>query len=164
MQKNVTMKQYWFHRSPLGSLLLVGHNGILEQLHFPNQKVQHLIADDWIETSAPFTAAILQLDQYFDGTRHEFDVPLAPRGTAFQRNVWQALQNIPFGRTASYSDIATIVGNPKGCRAVGMANAKNPIPIIIPCHRVIGKNGTLTGFGGGIETKQFLLDLEQKYS
>lgn len=158
------MKQYWFHRSPLGSLLLVGHNGILEQLHFPNQKVQHLIADDWIETSAPFTAAILQLDQYFDGTRHEFDVPLAPRGTSFQRNVWQALQNIPFGRTASYSDIATIVGNPKGCRAVGMANAKNPIPIIIPCHRVIGKNGTLTGFGGGIETKQFLLDLEQKYS
>jgi len=101
-----------------------------------------------------------QLQEYFDGARQQFDVPLDPRGTDFQKKVWMALRQIPFGQTRSYGQIARQIGTPSASRAVGAANGKNPIPIIVPCHRVIGANGTLTGFGGGLENKALLLKLE----
>lgn len=103
---------------------------------------------------------INQLTEYFEGKRKEFHLPLAPKGTPFQQKVWKALQEIPYGETRSYQDIAVAVGNPKGCRAVGMANNQNPIPIIIPCHRVIGKNGKMVGYGAGLDKKIKLLQLE----
>jgi len=102
----------------------------------------------------------MQLTAYFEGRLKRFDLPLAPVGTAFQLSVWEALKAIPYGEVASYGEIARAIGNPKAVRAVGGANARNPIPIIIPCHRVIGSDGSLTGFGGGLETKRRLLDLE----
>jgi len=105
--------------------------------------------------------AAKQLSEYFIGKRKNFDVPLNPKGTDFQRSVWNALQDIPHGATRSYKQIAEAIGNPKACRAVGLANNKNPIWIIIPCHRVIGTNGTLTGYGGGLKMKQKLLELER---
>lgn len=116
--------------------------------------------DSWSEDNKPFNAVIKQLDEYFDGKRQDFDLPLRPAGTEFQRQVWQALQQIPFGETWSYGELAKHVGTPNAYRAVGAANGINPIPVIIPCHRVIGSNGKLTGFGGGLEAKAFLLNLE----
>ena len=103
----------------------------------------------------------MQLKEYFTGKRKKFDVPLDPQGTDFQRSVWKALQDIPYGKTRSYKQIAQAIGNLKACRAVGMANNKNPIWIIIPCHRVIGSDGSLTGYGGGVEMKKRLLKLEK---
>lgn len=105
-------------------------------------------------------AACSQLDEYFSGLRREFELPLAPTGTPFQQKVWQALCDIPYGTTCSYKDIAVAIGNPKGVRAVGLANGKNPIAIVIPCHRVIGANGRLTGYAGGLDRKATLLSLE----
>jgi methylated-DNA-[protein]-cysteine S-methyltransferase len=105
-------------------------------------------------------AARRQLDEYFAGERREFELPLAPRGTEFERHVWQALCTIPFGETRSYAEIAAAIGRPAACRAVGRANGSNPLPIVVPCHRVIGSDGSLTGFGGGLELKRFLLALE----
>jgi methylated-DNA-[protein]-cysteine S-methyltransferase len=107
-------------------------------------------------------AAERQLGEYFSGARTRFDLPLEPRGSEFQKKVWRALREIPFGETRSYLDIASRIGSIKACRAVGAANGKNPLPIVIPCHRVIGKDGTLTGFGGGLETKATLLALEAR--
>jgi len=104
--------------------------------------------------------AATQLDEYFKGKRKQFDLPLNLHGTSFQLSVWKALSDIPYSETRSYKDIATAIGNPKACRAVGLANNKNPVWIVVPCHRVIGSNGTLTGYGGGLEMKQRLLDLE----
>ncbi len=103
-----------------------------------------------------------QLREYFAGKRADFDLPLAPEGTEFQRSVWRNLQDIPYGETISYGELAKRVGNPKASRAVGAANGQNPIPIVIPCHRVIGANGKLTGFGGGLPTKEALLALETR--
>ena len=105
-------------------------------------------------------AAVAQLREYFAGNRRTFDLPLAAMGTAFRQQVWQALQNIPYGQTCSYSDIAQAIGNPKAVRAVGTSNGANPIAIIVPCHRVVGADGRLTGYAGGLERKQWLLDLE----
>ncbi len=102
-----------------------------------------------------------QISEYFSGKRRKFDLPLKLSGSPFQLRVWNELLNIPYGQTASYSEIARILGNPKACRAVGNANNKNPIPLLVPCHRVVGKNGSLTGYAGGIEFKKFLLDLEK---
>jgi methylated-DNA-[protein]-cysteine S-methyltransferase len=101
-----------------------------------------------------------QLRAYFAGELREFDLPLAPRGTAFQREVWAAVASVPYGRTVTYSEIAGAVGNPSACRAVGAANGRNPLPVIVPCHRVIGAAGALTGYGGGLDRKRSLLDLE----
>lgn len=101
-----------------------------------------------------------QLEEYLAGRRHEFDLPLAPRGTAFERRVWEALLAIPYGETRSYAEIARAIGHPDACRAVGRANGRNPIPIVIPCHRVIGSDGSLTGYGGGLDLKRLLLGLE----
>lgn len=155
------MKHYCYYQSPIGKLLLIGEEGVLEELHFPNTLAQRPIPDDWHYDEQCFQPAVQQLGEYFAGRRQQFDLPLAPKGTAFQQSVWQELRKIPFGQTAGYGEIAERIGKPKACRAVGMANAKNPLPIIVPCHRVIGKNGTLTGFGGGLELKQRLLDLER---
>lgn len=103
-----------------------------------------------------------ELEEYFRGERRTFDLPLHPEGTEFQKKIWEALQEIPYGETRSYGEIAERVGNPKACRAVGMANNRNPIAIMIPCHRVIGKNGSLTGYAGGVDLKRKLLELESK--
>lgn len=108
------------------------------------------------------TKAADQLAEYFAGRRKEFDLPLNPEGTDFQRKIWNALQKIPFGETRSYKQLAEMAGSGKACRAVGGANNKNPLPVFIPCHRVIGADGSLVGYGGGLKIKQFLLELEKK--
>ena len=117
-------------------------------------------AGDWRRTEEPFRDAVSQLDAYFAGERREFDLALAPEGTSFQRLVWSALTRIPYGETVSYAELARRLGRPFATRAVGAANGRNPIPIIIPCHRVIGSDGSLTGYGGGLTIKRRLLDLE----
>lgn len=139
--------------SPVGKLTLVQEGEALTGLFF------HSREPGQAETPLLLRAE-QELNEYFQGSRREFDLPLAPRGTEFQRRVWQALCTIPYGETRSYQDLAVLSGCPKGYRAVGMANNRNPISILIPCHRVIGKNGSLTGYGGGLETKAFLLKLE----
>jgi methylated-DNA-[protein]-cysteine S-methyltransferase len=154
------MKYYCYCDSPIGRMLLVGENGMLEELHFPKAVEQLEIPKNWQENKAFFEEHLRQLRQYFAGERQEFHLPLAAKGTPFQEQVWRELCKIPFGKTASYGEIAERIGKPKACRAVGMANKKNPIPIIIPCHRIIGKDGSLTGFGGGLSVKKQLLDLE----
>ncbi len=155
------MKDYCYYDSPIGKMLLVGKNGVLEELHFPRETEQLQIPLHWKEDLQAFEIPLRQLRQYFSGERQEFDLPIRPQGTPFQERVWEELIKIPYGKTASYGEIAQRINKPKACRAVGMANRKNPIPIIIPCHRVIGKDGSLTGFGGGLSVKQQLLDLEQ---
>jgi methylated-DNA-[protein]-cysteine S-methyltransferase len=154
------VRQYCYLQSPIGKLLLVGTDGVLEELHFSNSPGQKHIAEDWQYDEACFKKALQQLSEYFAGNRQEFELEIAPKGTAFQKLVWKELSKIPFGQTASYGEIAERVGNSKASRAVGMANGKNPIPIIVPCHRVIGKDGSLTGFGGGLDVKKQLLKLE----
>lgn len=139
--------------SPVGKLTLVQEGEALTGLFFDSREPGQA------ETPLLLRAE-QELNEYFQGSRREFDLPLAPRGTEFQRRVWQALCTIPYGETRSYQDLAVLSGCPKGYRAVGMANNRNPISILIPCHRVIGKNGSLTGYGGGLETKAFLLKLE----
>lgn len=162
MQQSKQMMSYCYYNSPIGRLILQGNKGVIEKLHFPNSaKLKKQDLEQQYDETA-FALAIRQLQEYFQGTRQIFDVEIAPSGTVFQQSVWRELQKIPYGKTASYSLIAEKIGNPKGSRAVGMANNRNPIPIIIPCHRVIGKNGSLTGFGGGLDTKRFLLDLESR--
>lgn len=156
------LKFYCYLNSPIGKLLLEGHEKALTGIFFPKTWTERNI-DDCLLNKSHFTGVINQLEEYFRGQRQDFDLVLDLRGTKFQKQVWQELTTIPYGVTCSYADIALAINNPKGCRAVGMANGKNPIPIIIPCHRVIGKNGTLTGFGGGLDIKQQLLELERKH-
>jgi len=154
------MKQYCYCHSPIGQLLLVGKGNILEELHFPNSAEHAVIKDSWQQNENSFSDILQQLNEYFTGRRKNFEMKICPEGTDFQRRVWQELQQIPYGKTASYGEIAKRINNPKACRAVGGANAKNPIPIIIPCHRIIGNDGSLTGFGGGLDIKRKLLRLE----
>lgn len=154
------MKHWCRMASPIGDLILVEESGALLEIGFTSGKRSAALLHGAIENRAPFAEIIRQLDQYFSGHRREFDLKLAPQGTAFQQSVWQALMKIPFGQAVSYSDIAQRIGKPNAVRAVGLANGRNPIPIIIPCHRVIGKNGSLTGYGGGLPTKRQLLALE----
>lgn len=150
---------YRYLPSPIGPLLLAGDEQGLRQLYMDNH--QHWTPPpQWVEAGNQLDTVCRQLDEYFEGKRECFDVRLAPLGTAFQQRVWQALQEIPYGHTWSYAQLAEHIGNPKAVRAVGTANGANPISIIIPCHRVIGSNGTLTGYGGGLERKQTLLQLE----
>lgn len=143
-------------------LLLIGQDGVLEELHFPNKIESIELHGELQEDPTAFSDVVAQLDEYFSGTRKAFQLSLNPHGTDFQKRVWKELQKIGYGQTTSYSEIAKKIGNPKACRAIGLANGKNPIPIIIPCHRVIGKNGSLTGFGGGLTVKKQLLDLEMR--
>lgn len=142
--------------SPVGRLWLAEEGGALTDVRFePVPEAEEL------ETPL-LKRAGAQLAEYFAGSRRRFDLPLDARGTAFQKSVWRALEDIPYGATRSYGDIARAVGKPTACRAVGQANNKNPIAIIIPCHRVIGADGGLTGYGGGLGIKQFLLELEKR--
>ncbi len=151
---------YSFLDSPVGPLLLAGSDGRLRTIGFSSGAKTQGPQSDWVRRDAPFDAAKRQLDEYFDGVRQTFDLELAPVGTAFQMKVWQALAAIPYGETRTYGDIAAAIGNPRAAMAVGGANGSNPLPIVVPCHRVIGSDGSLTGFGGGLPTKRFLLDLE----
>lgn len=152
---------YWISTSPVGRLLLVGSSAGLQALQFQDGAHPLGIQPTWEKTCEPFSAVLEQLQQYFDGSRKRFQIKLNLQGTSFQRQVWQALQRIPYGRTVSYGEIAMQVGFPKASRAVGAANGQNPVSIIVPCHRVIGKNGHLVGYGGGLPIKEALLDLER---
>lgn len=156
------MKQYCYYESPIGKLLLVGADSYLENLYFPNKINSISLSENFEEDNSSFQQITTQLTEFFSGKRKNFQLQLRPQGTDFQLQVWRELQKVPYGKTASYGEIAARIGNPKACRAVGMANSKNPIPIIIPCHRIIGKNGSLTGFGGGLDVKKQLLGLEQQ--
>jgi methylated-DNA-[protein]-cysteine S-methyltransferase len=150
--------------TPIGELLLAGDDDGLSLVGFPTGKMRHDPEPDWIFNEKPFAAARQQLEEYFAGERKDFDLPLHLSGTDFQIQVLQELRRIPYGETRSYGDIAKRIGRPKAMRAVGAANGRNPIPIIVPCHRVIGSSGDLTGFGGGLDTKEALLRLEAENS
>jgi methylated-DNA-[protein]-cysteine S-methyltransferase len=145
--------------SPVGALTLASNGHALIQVEFENGK--YPLEAFAFGSDKVLDQARRELDQYFAGKLRAFKVKVAPQGTEFQRKVWAALQTIPYGATRSYAQQAAAIGAPKATRAVGAANGRNPIPVIIPCHRVIGANGSLTGFGGGMERKQILLDLEQ---
>ncbi len=145
--------------TPLGNLRLVSNGTQLLKIEF-----DHQYSDDaGIESSdAVLTACAAQLAEYFTGVRQHFELPLAAKGTTFQHAVWDALADIPYGELRSYRDIARTIGNPRAVRAVGAANGRNPLPIVVPCHRVIGSNGSLTGFAGGLGAKAYLLKLEAR--
>ena len=151
------MLEYRYMESPIGPLLITGEAQTLVQVGFPSGKGKVEVGSDWLRNDTCLAQVVAQLEHYFSGELREFDLELAPRGTDFQRKVWAALAKIPFGETWNYAQLAREVGNPKAARAVGAANGANPIPIIIPCHRVIGADGSLTGFGGGLPTKRWLL-------
>ncbi|MEQ1948958.1 MAG: methylated-DNA--[protein]-cysteine S-methyltransferase [Bryobacteraceae bacterium] len=152
---------YAYLDTSIGPLLIAGDAESIHKISFPKNGKAVQPEKDWVESArGPVAEAMRQLREYFAGRRTEFDLPLAPEGTTFQKSVWRKLQDIPYGETISYGELAKWVGNPKASRAVGSANGKNPLPIVIPCHRVIGANGTLTGFGGGLPTKKVLLELE----
>jgi methylated-DNA-[protein]-cysteine S-methyltransferase len=146
--------------SPVGRLLLAADSRGLTRVHFQAGPDPLRPPPDWHHDAAPFEHPIAQLGEYFSGERRTFRLPLAPAGTAFQLSVWQALRAIPYGETASYGQLARQLGMANGARAVGLANGANPLPIIVPCHRVIGADGSLTGFGGGLFIKRALLSLE----
>ncbi|WP_027896932.1 methylated-DNA--[protein]-cysteine S-methyltransferase [Zestomonas thermotolerans] len=150
---------YRYHDSPLGPLLLAGGRAGLRLLHMDASPAWST-APDWQPDRGELDEVCRQLDEYFAGRRQRFELPLAPTGSAFQRLVWAALLEIPYGHTWSYAELARHIGQPSAVRAVGSANGANPIAVIIPCHRVIGSNGTLTGYAGGMERKRQLLQLE----
>ena len=153
------MKNFYFYNYSLCKLGIAEKDGAICGVFFKTGKTP----DGFEKAETPLIKkAAAQLDEYFNGKRIVFNLPLKLNGTDFQIDVWKALQNIPFGETRSYGEIAAMIGKPKASRAVGMANNRNPIVIIVPCHRVIGHDGSLTGFGGGIELKRRLLELEQK--
>jgi methylated-DNA-[protein]-cysteine S-methyltransferase len=146
--------------SPIGELLLVGDGDALHGLYMQQGRRPIGPAAEWRPASDPFADVCGQLGEYFAGERTAFDVALALHGSAFERRVWGALQEIPYGETTSYGELARRIGHPTAARAVGLANGRNPVAVIVPCHRVIGADGTLTGYGGGLERKRLLLDLE----
>lgn len=156
------MTYYTYFDSPLEPLLLTSNGKALTGLFMVEHKYGPDVSADWEENDeiTPFPQAKVQLDAYFRGELTDFDLPLTPQGTDFQRTVWKALMQIPFGDTISYAELAQRIDNPKAVRAVGLANGRNPISIIVPCHRVIGANGTLTGYGGGLHRKASLLTFE----
>ena len=155
---------YTVMKSSVGEITLVADNVSLRAIYWLNQKPDRVKFPDLENnySNHVLKSAVKQLKAYFSGTRREFDIPLRPVGTVFQEEVWLALRSISYGETVSYSDIAKQIGRPKAVRAVGAAIGKNPLSIMIPCHRVIGANGKLTGFAGGLSTKEFLLNLENQ--
>ena len=155
---------YCYFDTPIGELLLAGEAEALVMIGFPKGVMRRDPEPDWIYNEKPLALARQQLAEYFAGKRKDFDLPLSLAGTEFQVAVLEALQKIPYGETTSYGAIAKQIGRPKAVRAVGAANGRNPIPIIVPCHRVIGSTGDLTGFGGGLDTKAELLRLEAENS
>lgn len=157
------MNYAWMDETPVGRILVAGtekglHYVSFQETHFSSKAVAP--EDDWELQPRSLKEPIRQLSAYFKGKLRKFDVPLAPQGTVFQQQVWKALCNVPYGSTASYSEIAVAIQNAGAARAVGLANGQNPIAIIIPCHRIVGRSGKLTGYGGGLDRKQTLLDLE----
>ena len=155
---------YSYVQSPVGDILLVADDEGLRQVNFPTAKRPVEPDPDWVRDDEKLSDARTQLTEYFQGNRKEFDLKLVMSGTPFQQDVLHALQHIPYGETRSYADIARMVGRPKAVRAVGGANGRNPLSIVIPCHRVIGSSGELTGFGGGLPVKKALLDLEHSHN
>lgn len=155
----------WFTElaSPIGTLLITGDGTAVTGLYMENQATRPAMDRRWCRDDAVFREARAQLTAYFEGELQDFDLPLAGAGTTFQKAVWQALREIPYGKTESYGELARRLGNANASRAVGMANGRNPIGIIVPCHRVIGTNGALTGYAGGIERKQWLLAHERAH-
>lgn len=155
------MIRYIVIDSPVGPLLLAADDTHLQVLEFETPAHPVKRGDGWQPgRNAVLDAAQAQLDEYFAGTRQQFDLPLAPQGTEFQRAVWWKLADIPYGQTISYAQLASRIGKPTAMRAVGSANGRNPLSIVLPCHRVIGADGSLTGYGGGLPIKTFLLNLE----
>lgn len=147
--------------SPIGPLTVAGNAAGIAHILFASNRHEAKGREHWRHDPAPVAQAREQLLQYLHGERSRFDLPLAPQGTPFQLRVWHTLAEIPFGSTWSYLQLATRIGQPSATRAVGAANGRNPLPIVLPCHRVIGRDGSLTGFGGGLQTKAALLRLEQ---
>jgi len=147
--------------SPLGNILLTADDEGLTGINFQNAKGAKKPPRDSVESKAPFKQAARQLDAYFRGELKDFDLSLSPAGTVFQRSVWKALRRIPYGKTISYGELAKRLGRPTASRAVGAANGRNPLPIVVPCHRVVGSDGRLTGYYGGTHLKEFLLKLER---
>lgn len=153
------MKYIFFYQTPIGKLAVAEKGGSITNVFFDG----HSIPEDAVITETTLLKeAGKQLQEFFSGTRKEFDLPLAPIGTEFMGSVWDSLKAIPYGETRSYKEVAESIGNPKAVRAVGLANNRNPIPLFIPCHRVVGANGKLIGYYGGLETKEFLLQLEKQ--
>ncbi len=152
---------YQWIGSPVGKLLLVADERGLKSLSFGEGRTPPTVMPSWKNGGAPLAEPIRQLRAFFGGELRRFELPLQPEGTAFQLRVWSALREIPYGQTLSYGELARRLGNPAASRAVGLANGSNPIAIIVPCHRVIGSNGKLTGYGGGLENKRWLLDFER---
>lgn len=148
--------------TPIGRLLLAADDAGLRHVRFDDARRDRVIAPDWRRGRAHLERAFEQLRAYFEGELHEFDLPLAAEGTAFRKAVWNELINIPYGETISYGELARRIRAPAASRAVGAANGANPLPIVVPCHRVIGASGKLTGFGGGLPTKQWLLEHERR--
>jgi methylated-DNA-[protein]-cysteine S-methyltransferase len=161
MTSTTTTGRYCLIPSPIGQLLLVGDQGKLVGLFVADHDRSPAVEAGWIEDEDAFAEARRQLDEYFAGTRTNFDLDIDLAGTPFQVAVWQALLDVRYGETASYGEIAREIGRPAACRAVGAANGRNPISIVVPCHRVIGGDGTLTGYGWGTERKAWLLDHER---
>jgi methylated-DNA-[protein]-cysteine S-methyltransferase len=158
-----TLRTHTVIDSPIGPLTLVATNGVLSGVYMVRQR--HLPAEESFGERDPdgevFAETGRQLNEYFAGKRRDFDLPLAFHGTPFQQRVWTALREIPYGETVSYGKLADELGQPSAARAVGLANGKNPISVIVPCHRVVGSTGGLTGYGGGLERKRYLLDFER---
>lgn len=158
------MTTYTFIDSPLGDLLVTRDDGGVNGLYLPTGKRPRRVDPSWQRDDADFDDIRRQLAEYFAGSRQHFDLALHPAGSAFQQQVWLALRDIPYGQTTSYGKTAAAIGAPGSARAVGLANGQNPISIVVPCHRVIGADGSLTGYGGGIEAKRWLLDHEAKHA
>ena len=159
-----TAASIWYDElsTPIGRLRLVADMQGLRELWFETGRHRKVLQPDWILAPERLAEPRRQLEEYFAGTRTHFDLTLHPIGTPFQRAVWEELGRIPYGVTISYAELARRIGQPLAVRAVGAANGRNPIPIVLPCHRVIGSNGSLTGFGGGLPTKRFLLSMEDR--
>lgn len=161
---SMTTKFYSYCDSPVGRLLMAGDGNALHILSFPTGHKTITPQPGWARSETPFTKVIRQLEAYFSGELRNFNLPYQLSGTIFQKRVWRALANIPYGETRSYGDLARQLGTPNASRAVGAANGDNPLPIILPCHRVIGANGSLIGLGGGLPAKKFLLNHEAEVS
>lgn len=155
---------YRVQSSPIGDLLLTSDGEAVTGVSMEPRNGSHRPEAHWVRDDDRLSGMANQLDEYFAGDRVGFDVPLAARGTPFQRRVWEALRGIPYGETTSYAELARRIGQPNAVRAVGAANGRNPIAIVVPCHRVIGADGSLTGYGGGLERKGALLELEARVS
>jgi methylated-DNA-[protein]-cysteine S-methyltransferase len=152
---------YIWMPSPVGKLLLVADEEGLLEIAFAEGRTAPVVDPAWTSGGGMLREPVRQLEAFFAGQLRDFDLPLKPRGTAFQQRVWKLLRAIPFGETISYGELARRAGNPAASRAVGLANGSNPIAIVIPCHRVIGSNGKLTGYGGGLKNKRWLIDFER---